>query len=80
MTIRFPQWGWALLNGAVTALFGVLIYRLVAKEPAAILWIIGLLIGVELLLNGWTWVALVLQLKQIAPYAVKDSEVALTAE
>ncbi|MCA9238437.1 MAG: HdeD family acid-resistance protein [Planctomycetales bacterium] len=79
MTIRFPQWGWALLNGAVTALFGVLIYRLVGKEPAAILWIIGLMVGIELLLNGWTWVALSLQLKQIAPHAEKEDADATSA-
>jgi uncharacterized membrane protein HdeD (DUF308 family) len=42
MTLRFPQWGWALLNGPVTALFGVLIYRLVAKDPSSILWVIGM--------------------------------------
>lgn len=74
MTIRFPQWGWALLNGAVTALFGILIYRLVAKEPAAVLWVIGLMVGLELLLNGWTWIALSLQLKQIAPHAASDAD------
>lgn len=72
MTLQFPQWGWALLNGVVTALFGVLIYRLVARQPEAILWIIGLLVGMELLLNGWTWIALSLQLKQIAPHAEKE--------
>lgn len=65
MTIRFPQWGWALLNGAVTAMFGILIYRLVAKEPAAILWVIGLIVGIELLLNGWTWVMLALELRAV---------------
>jgi uncharacterized membrane protein HdeD (DUF308 family) len=69
MTIRFPQWGWALLNGAVTALFGVLIYRLVTKEPAAVLWVIGLLVGFELMLNGWTWVMLALQLRTVGKHA-----------
>lgn len=65
MTLRFPQWGWALLNGAVTALFGVLIYRLVAKDPSSILWVIGMLVGIELTLNGWTWVMLSLQLRRL---------------
>jgi uncharacterized membrane protein HdeD (DUF308 family) len=27
LVIRFPHWGWALLNGIVTFLFGVVIYR-----------------------------------------------------
>lgn len=71
MTIRFPQWGWALLNGVVTALFGILIYRLVAKQPEAVLWVIGLLVGIELVLNGWTWVMLALQLRHVGKHVAE---------
>ncbi|MBX3431713.1 MAG: HdeD family acid-resistance protein [Pirellulales bacterium] len=73
LSIKYPLWGWSLLNGAVTALFGVLIYRLVAKEPAAVLWIIGLVVGIELLLNGWTWVALGLQLRKVGPCVADEA-------
>jgi uncharacterized membrane protein HdeD (DUF308 family) len=52
---RFPQWGWALLNGVVTLLAGVIIYD---TFPASALWVIGLLVGLELLFNGWTWIML----------------------
>ena len=48
---RFPQWGWALLNGVVTLMAGVIIYDLF---PSSALWLIGLLVGLEMLFNGIT--------------------------
>jgi uncharacterized membrane protein HdeD (DUF308 family) len=62
LTIRFPQWGWVLFNGLVTLLLGVVIYR---HFPESALWVIGILVGVELLLNGWTWIMLSLAVRQI---------------
>jgi len=55
LMIRFPQWGWALLNGAITMLVGIIIYR---QLPIDALWVVGLLVGVEMLFNGWTWIML----------------------
>ena len=55
MMVRFPHWGWALLNGIVTFLLGVIIYR---QFPQSAIWVLGLLIGIEMLFNGWTWIML----------------------
>jgi uncharacterized membrane protein HdeD (DUF308 family) len=62
LTVRFPYWGWALVNGLVTFLFGVMIYR---HFPQCAFWVVGMLVGVEMLLNGWTWLALALSIKRI---------------
>ena len=62
LVTRFPHWGWALLNGVVTFLMGVFIYR---HFPEAALWVIGLLIGVEMLLSGWTWIMLALAVRRL---------------
>src|SRR5208282_3202992 len=43
--VRFPDWGWALLNGGVTLLLGIIINR---QLPEAALWVIGLFIGIEM--------------------------------
>ena len=59
---RFPQWGWALINGVVTLLAGLIIYD---SFPFSALWVIGLLVGLELLFNGWTWIMLSLVIRQI---------------
>jgi uncharacterized membrane protein HdeD (DUF308 family) len=60
---RFPQWGWALLNGIVTLMAGVIIYD---TYPVSALWVIGLLVGLELIFNGWTWIMLSLVIRQSA--------------
>jgi uncharacterized membrane protein HdeD (DUF308 family) len=62
MILRFPGWGWSLLNGAVTFLCGVVIYR---HFPQYALSLVGLLVGVELLLSGWTWIALALGVRKL---------------
>lgn len=65
---RYPQWGWSLLNGIVTLLLGMIIFRSfkqLPEEPGQIFWIVGLLVGLELLLNGWTWIMLALALRQL---------------
>lgn len=62
LAIRFPQWGWALLNGVITLLAGVIIYK---HFPETALWVIGLLVGIEMLFNGWTWIMLSLGLRKL---------------
>jgi uncharacterized membrane protein HdeD (DUF308 family) len=62
LMLRFPQWGWALVNGVITLLLGVVIYRHL-RESA--LWVIGILVGVELLINGWSWIMLSLAVRKL---------------
>ena len=57
---RFPGWVWMLLNGVVTSALGVMIWR---QWPESGLWVIGLFVGIDLILNGWSWVMLALILK-----------------
>lgn len=59
---RFSGWGWVLLNGAVTLLLGVLVYK---QLPVSGLWFIGLYIGIDMIMNGWSYVMLGLTLKQM---------------
>lgn len=53
LTTRFPGWGWSLLNGMVTFLLGVLIYK---HWPSSGLWVIGLFVGIEMVFAGWYWI------------------------
>jgi uncharacterized membrane protein HdeD (DUF308 family) len=62
LTLRFSNWGWVLLNGVVTLLLGILIYR---QWPASAEFAIGLFVGIEMIFNGWTWIALSLGLKHL---------------
>ena len=58
---RFPGWGWTLLSGAVTVLLGLVVWR---QFPESALWVVGLLLGIELVFNGWMWVMLAFAFKQ----------------
>ncbi len=60
---RFENWGWVLLNGVVTLLLGILIWR---GWPASALWVIGLFVGIEMIFCGWSWVMLGLTARRIA--------------
>ena len=63
LVVRFQDWGWALLNGGVTLLLGIIINR---QLPEAALWVIGLFIGIEMIFNGWAWMMLALGLRAVA--------------
>ncbi|MCM3905611.1 MAG: HdeD family acid-resistance protein [Pyrinomonadaceae bacterium] len=52
---RFTGWIWVLLNGIVTLLLGVMIYK---QWPESGTWVIGLFLGVELISSGWGWIML----------------------
>jgi uncharacterized membrane protein HdeD (DUF308 family) len=62
LMLRFPQWGWALLNGVITLLAGIAIFR---QLPRDALWVVGLLVGLEMLFNGWTWIMLAAEIRRL---------------
>jgi len=59
---RFPGWEWVLLNGGVTLLLGLLVYK---NWPQSGLWFIGLVIGIDMIFNGWAWIALAIGIKRL---------------
>ena len=59
---RFPAWGWTLLNGAVTLILGIIIWR---QLPESALWLIGLLVGIDLIFSGWTWIMLAFAVRNV---------------
>ncbi|HAY81974.1 MAG TPA: HdeD family acid-resistance protein [Planctomycetaceae bacterium] len=68
--IRYPQWGWSLLSGIITTLFGLIVFRHFSDFG---LWLIGTLIGVELLFNGVTWIMLAFNVRSIPEVEVSDT-------
>lgn len=60
LIIRFDQWGWVFFNGLVTFLLGAMIYT---DWPLSGLWVIGLFIGIDMILSGWSWLVLSLSLR-----------------
>lgn len=62
LTLRFHNWGWEALSGLVSVLLGILIWQ---EWPYSSTWVIGLFVGIDLLMVGWTWVILALGLKKL---------------
>jgi uncharacterized membrane protein HdeD (DUF308 family) len=62
LNLRFNNWGWVLMNGIITLMLGILIYR---QWPASAEVAIGLFVGIEMIFNGITWAALGMGLKQL---------------
>lgn len=53
--LRYPHWGWSLLSGIVTFVLGVILWW---QWPVASLWFLGFAVGLDLILHGWSWIAL----------------------
>lgn len=62
ISVRNPHWGWLLLNGVVSLMLGLMIWR---QWPLSGLWVIGLFVGIQMILNGWSLVMLSLALKHV---------------
>jgi uncharacterized membrane protein HdeD (DUF308 family) len=64
LVVRFPAWPWVLLNGVVDLILGVII---LSGWPGSSLWVIGLFVGIDLLLHGWSWMILALTVRTYTP-------------
>lgn len=51
-------WGWLIAGGVMTAVLGVLV---TLSWPGSALWVLGMFLGIDLVMQGVAWVALGLQ-------------------
>lgn len=56
-----PGWFWLLLAGLVAIALGLMI---LAHWPISGLWVIGLFIAIELIVDGWTYIFLALAIRR----------------
>lgn len=59
-------WLWVLFGGVITAVLGIMIWR---GWPVSGLWAVGILIGVRILMSGWTMLLLGLAAGSLAKQA-----------
>lgn len=62
LSLRFSHWGWVLASGMVAILFGVIVLR---HFPEAGLWLIGLMLGLDLIFSGVNWLMLSLAIRSL---------------
>jgi len=60
IALGLPGWGWQAADGVITVILGALV---LAQWPVSGLWAIGLLLGVDLIFYGVSWIALALTLR-----------------
>jgi uncharacterized membrane protein HdeD (DUF308 family) len=53
-------WGWLLFGGIVTVILGILIWT---QWPGSGLWVLGLLVGINLLFTGWSLTMMAIALR-----------------
>jgi uncharacterized membrane protein HdeD (DUF308 family) len=68
---RFRHWGWALFDGIITLILGILIWR---QWPVAALYIIGLFIGINLLVTGASYIGMGLSARRLPIGAPRGPE------
>lgn len=57
------NWLWPLLGGIVSLILGSLIF---VQWPVSGLWVIGLFVAIELIVNGWSYIFIALAAKKAA--------------
>lgn len=62
-------WGWVLFNGIIALLLGIMIWR---QWPVSGAWAIGVLVGIHILITGWTMIILGTGARRIAG-AIEDT-------
>src|SRR5690349_19486194 len=65
--MRFPNWGWSLANGIITLAVGAMLLRAL---PRASLYFLGILIAIDLIFHGISWVTFGFGVHRLAGPAV----------
>jgi uncharacterized membrane protein HdeD (DUF308 family) len=60
IAVQFHGWPWVLLNGIIDLILGVMIW---SGWPGTSLWVLGLFVGIDLLVHGWSCVILALAVR-----------------
>ncbi|MFZ0863015.1 MAG: HdeD family acid-resistance protein [Candidatus Sulfotelmatobacter sp.] len=63
ISLKFPNWGWAVFDGIVTLGLGILLWT---EWPWSGVWFLGLAVGVSLILRGWSYVMFALAIRNLA--------------
>jgi len=63
-----PNWGWMTLSGCMAILLGALIWT---QWPSTARWAIGLLVGIDMILTGWSMTMVALAARSVARLSTK---------
>jgi len=49
--LKFEHWGWHMIAGLISIVLGIM---LLTHWPASGIWFVGLLVGINMIISGWT--------------------------
>jgi uncharacterized membrane protein HdeD (DUF308 family) len=70
-----PGRGWTILSGVISFALGVMVWR---DFPESALWVIGTVVGIELLFNGMTWLMIGLAAGNVPQAGMKPGQTKAT--
>jgi uncharacterized membrane protein HdeD (DUF308 family) len=73
---RYPSWGWSLFSGIVTTALG---FYIAANIQTAAIWLIGTVVGVEMIFSGWSWIMLAGAAHSYRPVSTRIDELGVDA-
>jgi uncharacterized membrane protein HdeD (DUF308 family) len=73
LTVQVHNRAWLALHGVIVLLLGISIWN---NWPLSGLWVIGLFVGIELILNGWSLIMLSLAAKRLSRTPATEAAVA----
>lgn len=62
LTQLVPHKFWLILHGVLTTILGIIIWY---QWPESSFWALGMLVGVNMIITGWTWVMLSMVAKNV---------------
>jgi uncharacterized membrane protein HdeD (DUF308 family) len=66
IVMQFPNWGWSLVSGIASFVLGVLLLR---TWQTSSLWFLGLYIGIDLIIHGFSWIMFSTRVHSLAAQA-----------
>jgi uncharacterized membrane protein HdeD (DUF308 family) len=72
VTLRFPTWGWSILDSSITVVLGALLW---AEWPWSGLWFLGVALGISLALRGWSYIMFAIAIREL-PKAAESRQAA----
>ncbi|HLJ90371.1 MAG TPA: HdeD family acid-resistance protein [Candidatus Angelobacter sp.] len=73
MQMKYKSWGWAVFDGIVTVALGILLWM---HWPWSGVWFLGLALGIEFMLRGWSYIMLAIAMRNLPDVPVRMREAA----
>lgn len=63
LVMQFPNWGWSLVSGIAAFVLGLIVLQ---SWQTTSLWFLGLVIGIDLIFHGFSWIMFSLRVHGLA--------------